>query len=282
MTQLQTQQTKARDDSATINSFRLYKTQVTPRRQLRPTQVSSAPKKLCSRPQQQYTEKVFVASPRLAHIAKVMALRRSKRSTTIAATRKSAQEAAAPRQKRGGRQAGHGSKSNLTGTRTEPTAIQPTQPNRLGSEGQATVGGKRKRDDDATNTGVRTKRQLDAALTSSQPVPAREDQERRAAVAGKRKREDDVTQTGVGKKRQLEGSPLNARTAQLHTADQAILAEYDQASPPVTERIDPLRPTSRTETFPTDAEATPNATEGRKLLEALFAVVSKKRLLLQR
>lgn len=211
-----------------------------------------------------------------------MALRRSKRSTTIAATRKSAQDAAAPRQKRAGRQAGHGSKSNLTGTRIEPTENQPTQPTRLGSEGQATVGGKRKRDDDATNTGVRKKRQLDAAPTSSQPVPARGDQDRQAAIGGKRKREDDVTKTGVGKKRQLEGSPLNARTAQLLTADQASHAKYDHASPLVIERIDPFRATSRAETFPTNAEFATNATEGERLLEALFAVVSKKRLLLEK
>ena len=166
-----------------------------------------------------------------------MALRRSSRSTTIAATQKSAIDAAARHRTRDNRQA---SRARAT---PQPSSVQPAQP--------------------------------------TQPVGLLP--EVQAVAGGKRRRDGDDSQTGSRKRRQPEASLFPAAATVLRRADQASRADKDHFAPEQNLAIeqgralqaDPLQEADRT-------DATLGITEGQKLLNALFALVSKNRLLLQK
>lgn len=104
-------------------------------------------------------------------------------------------------------------------------------------------------------------------------------------TSGRRKRDDHVGQTGASKKRQLEESSSNDAAARLRMADQTIHAQHEQISPanvPAVEQDKQIPENSVPNVMPTAAEATPNATEGQKVRNTLFALVSRNRLLVQK
>jgi len=90
-----------------------------------------------------------------------MALRRSARSTTIAATERSTQNAAAVCRKRIGRRADRGGKHAPTNPTLQSSSAQPAEPVEVHSGVQKVTSGKRKRDDHVGQTGASKKRQLE-------------------------------------------------------------------------------------------------------------------------
>ena len=176
-----------------------------------------------------------------------MALRRSSRSTTVAATQKSANDAAVRNRKRADRQASR-AKTTLKSSLVQPTQptqpsqpIQPTQPVGQLPQVRAVTGSKRRRDD------------------------------------------DDESQTGSRKKRQPEASLSSAVATVPERADQASRAENDHSAPeanPAIEQDGPIRADGLNGTI--QANAVLGVTEGAKLLNALFALVSRSHLMLQK
>ena len=102
-----------------------------------------------------------------------MALRRSSRSTTVAAAQKSAIDAADRRRKLADRQARLASNHASTEATLQPSLVQPTQPTQptqpvgLLPEVQAVTSGKRRRDDGDSQTGPRKKKTAGSNVTAS-------------------------------------------------------------------------------------------------------------------
>lgn len=170
-----------------------------------------------------------------------MALRRSSRSTTVAATQESANDAAIRHRKRADRQASR-ARTTLQSSLVQPQPTQPTQPVGQLPQVRAVTGGKRGRDDD-----------------------------------------DDESQTESRKKRQPEASLSSAVATVPERADQASRAENDHSAPeanPAIEQDGPIRADGLHETV--QADAVLGVTEGAKLLNALFALVSRSHLMLQK
>ena len=167
-----------------------------------------------------------------------MAPRRSSRPTTIAATHQSAHNAAVRSRKRADRQAGRARNRASAGATLQPSLVQPTQ--------------------------------------SAQPAGLLP--EAQAVTGGKRRRGDDASQAESRKRKQLESPSGNNAATRLRRSNQITRAERDQSSPEGALALgqDNLLPANFVpDVNSTAAEVTPNATEGHKFLNALYAVASR-------